>query len=116
MRPHSANLQNSTTNNNNKQPNGKTTTPNQTIDKPYEGLSLSEQQILKICVDEGQRANGWVRLFPSADTWEFCSQYLETRSTGYNMMLHKKMYPRRYFNFNFSLEINNMLLIKNFKL
>ena len=59
-------------------------------------LSQTEQQILKQCQDEAIRANGWIRLFPSADSWEFYSQYLETRSTGYNMMLHKKLHPRRW--------------------
>lgn len=65
-------------------------------DALYDGLSQTEQTILKTVVDENLRANGWVRLFPTSDTWEFYSQYLEVRSTTYNMMLHKKLFPRRY--------------------
>lgn len=95
MRPHSANQP---TAGNGPKPGGNKAATNPTsTDKPYEGLSQTEQSILKICMDEEQRANGWIRLFPCADSWEFYSQYLETRSTGYNMMLHKKIYPRRYF-------------------
>ena len=33
---------------------------------------------------------------PTSDTWEFYSQYLETRSTSFNSMLHKKLFPRRW--------------------
>jgi tubulin polyglutamylase TTLL5 len=61
----------------------------------YDGLSTLEHQVLKTVVDESQRANGWVRLFPTADTWEFYSQFLETRSTSFNLTIHKKLYPRR---------------------
>ena len=77
--------------------NLKTTAANNKINDPmYEGLSPSEQLILKTVIDENLRANGWVRLFPTSDTWEFYSQFLESRSTSYNLMLHKKLFPRRY--------------------
>lgn len=33
---------------------------------------------------------------PTSDTWEFYSQYLENRSTSYNMMIHKRLFPRRW--------------------
>jgi len=87
MRPHSANM---ATN------NLKTTSANnKPIDPVYDGLSPVEQGILKTVIDENQRTNGWVRLFPTADTWEYYAQYLESRSSSFNMMLHKKLYPRR---------------------
>ncbi len=88
MRPHSASLAiNSlkTLNLNNK--------PN---DPLLDGLTSIEQNIVRSVMDEEERSNGWIRLFPTSDTWEFYSQFLETRSTSYNMMLHKKLYPRRY--------------------
>ncbi len=61
----------------------------------YENINPLEQEILKTVIDESERADSWIRLFPTADTWEFYSQYLEHRSTSYNMMLHKKIYQRR---------------------
>ena len=62
----------------------------------FDGLSSAEQSILKTCVDEEARANGWIRMFPCSDGWEFYSHYLENRSTSYNLMLHKKLFPRRW--------------------
>ncbi|CAF0757749.1 unnamed protein product [Brachionus calyciflorus] len=91
VRPHSANMGG----------NGFKANQNQikeTSDALYDGLSQTEQIILKTSVEENQRANGWLRIFPTSDTWEFYSQYLETRSTSYNMMLHKKLFPRRWQN------------------
>ena len=89
--------------------NLKTTAANNKINDPmYEGLSPTEQLLLKTVIDENLRSNGWVRLFPTSDTWEFYSQFLESRSTSYNLILHKKLFPRRYFIkfFSFSLYIN----------
>jgi tubulin polyglutamylase TTLL5 len=92
LRPHSAHA--SAMVNHPSNSNGKPTGHHHN-DPIYDGLSQAEQQILKTVIDESQRANGWVRLFPTADTWEFYSQYLETRSTSHNLMLHKKLFPRR---------------------
>jgi hypothetical protein len=61
----------------------------------YSDLDSTGQDILKTFISESSRANRWVRFFPSADSWEFYSQYLETRSTSYNMMLHKRIYQQR---------------------
>jgi hypothetical protein len=47
----------------------------------------------------GKNRNQFEKLFisvPTADTWEFYSQFLENRSTSYNMMVHKKLYPRKW--------------------
>lgn len=94
VRPHSANLV--TSNQTNKQ--ASTLSTSKTNEALYDGLSHTEQVILKTSNEENQRANGWIRLFPTSDTWEFYSQYLETRSTGYNLMLHKKLFPKRWSN------------------
>jgi tubulin polyglutamylase TTLL5 len=91
LRPHSANLAS------NLKPasNAATRPPNETTGM-YDGMNQIEQTILKTSMDENERSGGWIRLFPTADSWEFYSQYLETRSTGYNMMLHKKLFPKRW--------------------
>lgn len=88
VRPHSANM----TSNSQKTPSGH----HKAVDPLYDGLSQADQTILKTVVDENSRANGWIRLFPTSDSWEFYSQYLEVRSTTHNMMLHKKLFPRRW--------------------
>jgi tubulin polyglutamylase TTLL5 len=107
LRPHSAHASAAANN-----APSKATNPHS--DPFYDGLSQAEQHILKTVVDEGERANGWVRLFPTADTWEFYSQFLETRSTSYNVMLHKKLYPRRYIITNTWLDCFSFFLIYGF--
>ena len=82
--------------NNNKENSKKGNINKVSNDPLYNGLSSNEQLILKTVIDENQRANGWVRLFPTSDSMEFYSQYLETRSTSFNTMLHKKLFPRRW--------------------
>lgn len=88
IRPHSAHSSSSTSN-----IKGLSSTNESNL---YDNISPTEQEILKTVIDESERTNCWVRLFPTSDTWEFYSQYLENRSTSYNMMLHKKLYPRRW--------------------
>jgi hypothetical protein len=96
-------------------------------DSLYDGLNINEQNILKSVIDENERSNNWVRLFPTSgiyfsfitfrskieiiignrlDTWEFFAQFFENKSTPFNMMLHKKMYPKR-------LEILENIIINN---
>lgn len=87
LRPHSANM-------NTQGAKSATNKPNYN-DSLYNGLNQTEQNILKVIIEENQRANGWIRIFPTSDTWEFYSHYLETRTTSYNIMLHKKLFPRR---------------------
>ena len=55
-----------------------------------------EALIFKSIQDENNRRGGWVRLFPTSDTWEFYSQYLEVRTTSYNSLLHQKLFPKRW--------------------
>ena len=66
----------------------------------FEGLSQNEASIFKTINDENGRRGGWIRLFPTSDTWEFYSQYLEVRTTSYNLMLHQKLFPKRWVNGN----------------
>ena len=44
--------------------------------------SENETSMLKSIQEENKRCGGWVRLFPTSDTWEFYSEYLEVRSTN----------------------------------
>ena len=114
-RPHSANLLTSTLSNNDSNPQlrpqidprpstSKSRTSSLARSKSestsFEGLSQNEASIFKSIQDENNRRGGWVRLFPTSDTWEFFSQYLETRTTSYNLMLHQKLFPKRWLNGN----------------
>jgi hypothetical protein len=91
-RPHSAH--NTTNNDNNKTAKSDETTSSM----KDSNLSQVEQSIVKSVLEEMDRSTNWIRLFPSTDTWEFYSQFLETRSTSYNQTLHKALYPRRWQN------------------
>jgi len=62
----------------------------------FEGLSQNEATMYKAIQEEHNRRAGWVRIFPTADTWEFFSAFLETRSTSYNLVLHQKLFPKRW--------------------
>jgi hypothetical protein len=35
-------------------------------DPIYDGLNINEQNILKSVIDENERSNNWVRLFPTS--------------------------------------------------
>jgi tubulin polyglutamylase TTLL5 len=62
----------------------------------FEGLSQNEASIFKSIQEEQNRHGGFIRLFPTSDTWEFFSQFLEVRTTSYNLMLHQKLFPKRW--------------------
>ena len=97
LRPHSAAGSIVGSANNNSSNSKKANVTNKITNDPlYEGLSPNEQLILKTVIDENHRSGGWVRLYPTSDSMEFYSQYLETRSTSFNTMLHKKLFPRRW--------------------
>jgi hypothetical protein len=66
------------------------------INKTEYSQSDNEASIFKSIHDENKRCGGWVRLFPTSDTWEFYSQYLEVRTTSYNLILHQKLFPKRW--------------------
>ena len=62
--------------------------------------SENETSMLKSIQEENKRCGGWVRLFPTSDTWEFYSEYLEVRTTFFNLLLHQKLFPKRWSNGN----------------
>ncbi|ESO84501.1 hypothetical protein LOTGIDRAFT_132183, partial [Lottia gigantea] len=58
------------------------------------GLNSEEIKIFRRVKEEDARRNGWVRIFPSADTWDTHSQFLQFNTT-HNLMLHQRLYPDR---------------------
>ena len=54
--------------------------------------SENETSMLKSIQEENKRCGGWVRLFPTSDTWEFYSEYLEVRTTFFTIYYYIKNY------------------------
>ncbi|XP_058965337.2 tubulin polyglutamylase TTLL5 isoform X1 [Pocillopora verrucosa] len=62
--------------------------------KTEDGLSAEEARILRHTREEFSRRGGFVRVFPSPDSWELYGSFLEHRTT-HNHMLHSKLFPGR---------------------
>jgi hypothetical protein len=59
-------------------------------------LYKNETQLFNSIENEAQHCGHWVRVFPTADTWTFFSEFLEHRPTSYNLILHQLLFPRRW--------------------
>ncbi|XP_071079263.1 tubulin polyglutamylase TTLL5-like isoform X1 [Haliotis cracherodii] len=59
------------------------------------GLNSEEIKIIRRSKEEEQRKGGWVKIFPTADSWEIYSPFLQFNST-HNLMLHQRLYPERH--------------------
>ncbi|XP_061172530.1 tubulin polyglutamylase TTLL5-like isoform X1 [Saccostrea echinata] len=59
------------------------------------GLNSEEIKILRRIKEEDQRKGGWVRIFPTADSWDLYSSFLQF-STTHNLMVHSRLYPERH--------------------
>ncbi|XP_033734230.1 tubulin polyglutamylase TTLL5-like isoform X4 [Pecten maximus] len=59
------------------------------------GLTSDEIKILRRVKEEESRSGGWVRIFPTPDTWDLYSSFLQYSSTN-NFMLHSRLYPERH--------------------
>ncbi|XP_077863865.1 tubulin polyglutamylase TTLL5-like [Saccoglossus kowalevskii] len=57
-------------------------------------LNAEELRIIRETKEENQRRGGWIRIFPSPESWEKYGNFLESRTT-HNEMLHRKLYPDR---------------------
>ncbi|XP_070578676.1 tubulin polyglutamylase TTLL5-like isoform X33 [Ptychodera flava] len=57
-------------------------------------LTGEEARIVRETKEECSRRGGWVRVFPSPESWEKYSNFLESRTT-HNEMLHRRLYPDR---------------------
>nr|XP_006814255.1 PREDICTED: tubulin polyglutamylase TTLL5-like [Saccoglossus kowalevskii] len=55
-------------------------------------LNAEELRIIRETKEENQRRGGWIRIFPSPESWEKYGNFLESRTT-HNEMLHRKLYP-----------------------
>nr|XP_055029113.1 tubulin polyglutamylase TTLL5 isoform X3 [Misgurnus anguillicaudatus] len=58
------------------------------------GLTAEEVKVLRRVQEEYERRGGFVRIFPTADTWELYSGYLEYK-TSMNAMLANKLFHGR---------------------
>ncbi|KAL2099422.1 hypothetical protein ACEWY4_005902 [Coilia grayii] len=57
-------------------------------------LSSEELKILRRIQDEYERRGGFIRIFPTSDTWELYSGFLEYK-TNMNSMLANRLFPER---------------------
>ncbi|CAF1166830.1 unnamed protein product [Rotaria sordida] len=62
----------------------------------YFGLSSEEIRILRTLKEESRQRGGFVRVFPTGDTYEFFSSFFEQRTTSFNQMIHQRLYPTRW--------------------
>ncbi|KAI3381236.1 hypothetical protein SNEBB_010448 [Seison nebaliae] len=58
-------------------------------------LSNEELRTIKYIEEEYCRKGGWIRIFPTSDTWEFYSTYFEANKQ-INAALHRQLYPDRW--------------------
>ncbi|RUS70785.1 hypothetical protein EGW08_021453, partial [Elysia chlorotica] len=59
------------------------------------GLSSEEIKILRKVREEETRKGGWIRIFPTADSWDTYGSFLQFPTT-HNLMLHQRFYPERH--------------------
>ena len=70
--------------------------PSEVTRGEYCGLSSEEIRILRTIKEEHRQRGGFVRIFPTGDTYEFFSSFFEQRTTSYNQMVHQRLYPSRW--------------------
>ena len=58
------------------------------------GLTGEEIKIVRRAKEEFQRRCGWIRIFPSPDSWELYSSYMQYTTT-HNLMLWQQLFPDR---------------------
>ncbi|GFO41356.1 tubulin polyglutamylase ttll5 [Plakobranchus ocellatus] len=59
------------------------------------GLSSEEIKIVRRVKEEEARKGGWIRIFPTADSWDTYGSFLQFPTT-HNLMLHQRFYPERH--------------------
>ncbi|WAR19156.1 TTLL5-like protein [Mya arenaria] len=69
--------------------------PEGSTNKSLAGLNSDEIRILRRVKEEDSRKGGWVRIFPTADSWDLYSSFLQF-TTSNNLMLHQKLFPERH--------------------
>ncbi|XP_052057766.1 tubulin polyglutamylase TTLL5-like isoform X14 [Mytilus californianus] len=68
---------------------------NSTANKGMAGLNSDEIKILRRIKEEDQRKGGYVRIFPTADSWDIYMNFLQFNTTN-NLMVHQRLYPERH--------------------
>ncbi|XP_068607715.1 tubulin polyglutamylase TTLL5 [Brachionichthys hirsutus] len=68
-------------------------------------LTAEEIKVLRRIKEEYERRGGFVRVFPSAETWELYSGYLESK-TSMNYMLANRLFHGRNVNGNVQLQVD----------
>ncbi|GAB1609839.1 tubulin polyglutamylase TTLL5-like isoform X1 [Argonauta hians] len=68
---------------------------NRYMRRSMSGLNSEEIKIVRRVKEEESRKGGWIRLFPSPDSWNLYSPFLQF-STTHNLMLHQRLYPQRH--------------------
>ncbi|XP_059157230.1 tubulin polyglutamylase TTLL5-like isoform X3 [Physella acuta] len=59
------------------------------------GLSSDEIKIVRRVKEEEVRKGGWIRIFPTTDSWETYGSFLQF-PTSHNLMLHQRLYGERH--------------------
>ncbi|XP_075964534.1 tubulin polyglutamylase TTLL5 [Anarhichas minor] len=68
-------------------------------------LTADEIKVLRRIKEEYKRRGGFVRIFPTADTWELYGGYLESK-TSMNYMLANRLFHGRNMNGNVQLQVD----------
>ncbi|XP_074641434.1 tubulin polyglutamylase TTLL5-like isoform X2 [Tubulanus polymorphus] len=58
------------------------------------GLSGEEIRIVRKAKEEVKRRGGWVRIFPSYESWDLYGAFMQN-SSNHNLMLHQRLYPEK---------------------
>ncbi|XP_029114145.1 tubulin polyglutamylase TTLL5 [Scleropages formosus] len=70
------------------------------------GLTAEELKVLRKIKEENERRGGFIRIFPTPETWELYSGYLEYK-TSMNCMLATRLFPERSGKSSVSLKLRN---------
>ncbi|KAM9466223.1 tubulin polyglutamylase TTLL5 isoform 2-T3 [Clarias gariepinus] len=72
------------------------------------GLTAEELKVLRRTQEEHERRGGFIRIFPTPQTWELYSGYLEYK-TSMNSMLANKLFQARLGKFSVTAQFRNRL-------
>uniref|UniRef100_A0A3P8UFV8 Tubulin tyrosine ligase-like family, member 5 n=1 Tax=Cynoglossus semilaevis TaxID=244447 RepID=A0A3P8UFV8_CYNSE len=70
-------------------------------------LTAEEVKVLRRIKEEYERRGGFIRIFPTAETWELYSGYLESK-TSMNHMLANRLFHGRHVNGNVQLQVDGV--------
>ncbi|XP_004540755.1 tubulin polyglutamylase TTLL5 isoform X1 [Maylandia zebra] len=68
-------------------------------------LTVEEIRVLRSIKEEYERRGGFIRIFPTADTWELYGGYLESK-TSMNFVLANRLFHGRNVNGNVQLQVD----------